>query len=74
VDELDGDEVVAGQLEHGQVPDPGLGDGADHLVADGRVERDRPLPIGHPEADVQGPHPVPPAAMLIGPALPGRER
>jgi hypothetical protein len=38
VDELDGDEVVAGQLEHGQVPEPGLGDVSDHLVADGCVK------------------------------------
>jgi hypothetical protein len=35
VDELDGDEVVVGQLEHGQVTERGLGNAPHHLVADG---------------------------------------
>jgi hypothetical protein len=56
VDELDGDEVVVGQLEHRQVPDRGLRDAPDHLVADSFIERERPPKIGHTETKVQGPH------------------
>ena len=37
VDEFDGDELVPGQLEHGQVAQGGLGGAADDLVADGGI-------------------------------------
>ena len=37
VDEFDGDELVPGQLEHGQVAQGGPGDAADDLVADGGI-------------------------------------
>jgi hypothetical protein len=62
VDQLDGDEVVVGEFEHGQVPERGLGDAPDHLVAHRGVEPERPPQIGHTQADVQGPHRFPSVA------------
>jgi hypothetical protein len=56
VDQLDGDELIVGEFEHGQVALPGLGDAADNLVADARVEGERPLGIAHAKAEMQGPH------------------
>jgi hypothetical protein len=52
VNELDGDELILGKLKHAQMPDRRLGHAADELVADGRVERQRPPKIGHPQSDV----------------------
>src|SRR5580698_6556208 len=59
VDEFDGGELVPGQLEHGQVAQGGLGDAADDLVADGRIERQRSVKIGDTQAEVQRPHRFP---------------
>jgi hypothetical protein len=56
VHQLDGDELVAGQLEHDQPLDRRLGHPADDLVADGGAERRRPIEIGHPQSGVQGSH------------------
>ena len=59
VDELEGDELVAGELQHRQGAELGAGHLAEHLVAEGGVERDRPLEVGDPQADVQRPRDSP---------------
>jgi hypothetical protein len=56
VEELDGDELVAGELEHGQMAQGGLGHAADDLVADRAVEREGSVAIGHVQVEVQRPH------------------
>jgi hypothetical protein len=40
VNELDGHELVARELEHGEASELGLGHGADHLVPQPGVERE----------------------------------
>jgi hypothetical protein len=59
VDEFDGDELVAREFEHGQVAQRGLADGADDLVADGGIERERSVEIGDTQAKMQRPHRFP---------------
>jgi len=44
VDELDGDELIAGKLQHGEVADAGLRDLADDLVTHGCIEGERVPP------------------------------
>src|SRR5258708_13271714 len=72
VDEFDGDKLVPGQLEHGQVAQGGLGDAADDLVADGGIERQRPAGIGDTQAEVQRPHRFPSPGRQTWMAVPPR--
>jgi hypothetical protein len=58
VDEFEADELVAGKLEHRQAAERCLRHFAELLVTKPGVERERPLQISHPEADVQGSHVV----------------
>ncbi len=58
MDDLDRDELVTGELEHGEVSQVGLRDLAHDLIADGGVEGERPVEIGDTETEVQGPHRV----------------
>src|SRR3712207_2932910 len=57
-DEFEADVVVVGELEHRQAAERRLGHFAELLVTEPGVERERPLQIGDPEADVQGSHVV----------------
>src|SRR6266536_2863087 len=70
VDEFDGDELVPGQLEHGQVAQGGFGDAADDLVADGGIERERSVEIGDTQAEMQRPHRCPPCGRYTWMAVP----
>ena len=56
VDELEGHELVAGELQHRQGCRARSQAPSEHLVAEGGVERERTLQVGDPQADVQGPH------------------
>ena len=58
VDEFEADELVAGKLEHRQAAERCLRHLAELLVTEPSVERERPLQISDPEADVQGSHVV----------------
>src|SRR3954454_21849248 len=57
VDELDGHELVARELQHGEAAELGLRHVPDGLVTEPGVEGKRPLQGGDAEADVQRPHP-----------------
>src|SRR5215469_17907850 len=61
VHEFDGDELVPGQLEHGQVAQGGFGNAADDLITDGGIERQGSVEIGDTQAEVQRPHRAGPA-------------
>ncbi|HEX2699719.1 MAG TPA: hypothetical protein VHM89_05885 [Acidimicrobiales bacterium] len=56
MDELDGYELVARELDHGEVPQVGFRYLAHDLVSQARVEGERAIAIGDTEADMQGPH------------------
>ena len=60
VNQLDGNEAIARQPEHGQAAECRPFDGPGDHVADGGVERESPLEIADPQADVQGAHSAPP--------------
>jgi hypothetical protein len=56
VDEFEGHEFVAGEFQHREAAELGLGHVSEHLVPECGAEGERPFEIGDPQADVQRPH------------------
>ena len=56
VDQLEGDELVVGQLQHRQRAEPALRHAADHFIAHRAVEGDRARRVGDPEPHVERAH------------------
>ena len=56
VDQLEGHELVARELQHRQGAELGARHASLHLITESGVERERPLEVRNPEAEVQGPH------------------
>jgi hypothetical protein len=48
VNQLDGDELIPRELDHGQMPDIGVRDLADNFISERGIERERAIQVGDP--------------------------